>query len=1119
MPLLQLTFLGAPQVRLDERTLSIGRSRALALLTYLAVTARPHRRDSLVALLWPEYPPASARTNLRRDLSYLRSTIGPEWLHSDRQEASLNMTAGIEVDANKFRSLQKQVAHHNHEDKLLCPTCLSALEEMDTLYQDEFLSGFSLIDSPAFDDWLLLERETLRADLTTALRRLSEAHCAAGDLAAAIPVTQKWLALDVLNEVAVRALLQIYGQTGQQTAARRLFESTTHLLSTEIGTEPEVATQQLWAAIQSRKLAQPSSGLGEVAIVRRPEFENRRPTLPRTGTPFVGREAELDAVQRLLAEPHCQILTIIGPGGMGKTRLAVAVGEEANRNGQLAQGVCFVPLASVDQAEDIALAIATALDFSLEPGERTPEEQIQNYLAGKRLLLILDNFEQLLMGAMIVEALAAAAPALKIVVTSREKLGLQREQLFPIQGLEFPDWETPDDAVRYAAVQLFLQSAMRVRPDFQLRHDGLKYLSRIGRLVQGMPLALELAAAWVDLLSLEEIAAEIQASLDFLSTTRRDVPARHRSMRAVFISSWQTLPQDEQALFAMLTYFRGGFTREAATVVTGITLAQLSRLASKSLIRFDPDHQKYDIHELLRQFGEEQIGDNLAAVRFKHSQYYCQWLASLANALTGREQHQASRQVLANIDNVALAWQVAVAEKQADWLQHALRSLLVVAELAGFQEPVRRWFMWAIERWRSEEGPPNRRLYASLMAHHALLTIWIFRHDHVADFVSTSLNILTALAAEDHEVNLELALAYFCQGLSLEGSRDHRDETAFRQAFAYLDGSEDRWLKARVLHDLGRTIAVGQGLNAGEPYLQAAWREFREIGDEFGESVWLSRVAYNRVSSGNIGEGVGLSRRSVALMEGKGRPGLMAYLYMQFSLILIWNGELQASVNWGSKALEKFELLGDPGRIAIGHGRYATALFHAGEIAAAASHATQAMALGKTADVTAAVGLGLELKAEIAFLHHEYEKALQLVSDAMSIYDEIGLPQFQLRLMSLRGRILYAQGDLAEAQNHLYTALGQGLERVDVGLLLSSLAGIAYVLFDHGEQIRAFEISGLLNRYSVMQKSFKYKTQHERVALLEARFPDIAPAALARGRQQDIWILAAELLAEFTDSS
>jgi non-specific serine/threonine protein kinase len=315
--------------------------------------------------------------------------------------------------------------------------------------------------------------------------------------------------------------------------------------------------------------------------------------LPVQATPFVGREHELAELSKLLSNPAVRLVTILAPGGMGKTRLALAAAEQwlnstsvgANRRfapttlSLFANGVYFVALAPLTSPDFMVSTIAEAVGFQFYPGGE-PQQQLLDFFREKHLLLIMDNFEHVLDGAAIVGDILAYALGVKIIATSRERLNLGGETPFALSGMDFPDWETPQDALDYAAVKLFVQSAKRAQPGFELRDADLTYLARICRLVAGMPLAIVLAAAWVELLSLREIAVEIDKSLDFLATERRDIPERQRSIQGVLEYAWNRLSAAERSAFMKLSAFRGGFTREAAEQVAGANLRVLMALVN-----------------------------------------------------------------------------------------------------------------------------------------------------------------------------------------------------------------------------------------------------------------------------------------------------------------------------------------------------------------------------------------------------------------------------------------------------------------------------------------------------------------------------------------------------------
>src|SRR5512135_1608227 len=350
---------------------------------------------------------------------------------------------------------------------------------------------------------------------------------------------------------------------------------------------------------------------------------NNLPVLP---TPLIGRQREVEELRQLLRDPHCRLLTLVGPGGIGKTRLAIETASHVQA--AFAEGVYFVPLAPVNSTRLIVPVTADALGFAFQSASSAePKTQLFNYLKEKQALLVVDNLEHLLAepGIEVFAEILARAPHVKLLTTSRESLGLQDEWIFEVQGLPIPDTRYVEGSAQNTSVELFLQRARRAHVGFHATPEDYPAIVRICQLMDGMPLGIELAAAWVRTLSCGEVAQEIERGLDFLSVSTRDLPARHRSMRAVLDHSWKLLTEEEKQALARLSVFRGGFRREAAEQVAEATLVVLSTLVTKSLIRRGGDG-RYDLHELIRQFAADHFAerseDEQTAIQACHGSYY-----------------------------------------------------------------------------------------------------------------------------------------------------------------------------------------------------------------------------------------------------------------------------------------------------------------------------------------------------------------------------------------------------------------------------------------------------------------------------------------------------------------
>ena len=376
--------------------------------------------------------------------------------------------------------------------------------------------------------------------------------------------------------------------------------------------------------------------------------------LPAPRTSFVGRTSELDEIDRLLEDPDCRLLTLVGPGGAGKTRLALEAA--ARRIERYPHGVHFVPLVSVASPEFLPTAVAESIQFAPDGarGGFSAQEQLFDYLGERSTLLVLDNFEHLVEGADLLGEIIERAPKVELLTTSRERLNVQSEWVLDVHGLGLAENGNGGSG----ALRLFVERATKAEPGFSLDDDERVEALRICRLVEGLPLGIELAASWVSVLSCAEIGDEIEQNIDFLATSTRDVPERHRSLRAAFDQSWRLLSVEQQDVLARLSVLRGDYGREAAASVAGADLRLLSDLVSKSLVRRS-DFGRYEVHELLRQYSAEKLAaespDALSTTRERHARHYLGLLAERRAALVGKGVVGARDELRRELDNLRFA--------------------------------------------------------------------------------------------------------------------------------------------------------------------------------------------------------------------------------------------------------------------------------------------------------------------------------------------------------------------------------------------------------------------------------------------------------------------------------
>ena len=405
--------------------------------------------------------------------------------------------------------------------------------------------------------------------------------------------------------------------------------------------------------------------------------------LPEQMTELIGRGAELTEIKRMLAVSR--LVTVLAPGGTGKTRLAIQAG--ADLGGDFSDGVFFIALADISTSGDILQTAAEAVGVALSSGE-DPLAQLLAYLKPRRQLLIFDNFEHVSDGALIVSDILRSAPDISVIATSRSRLNLTGESILPLTGLKTA-WTTPEEAHQTSSVRLFLDAAHRVRPDLTPTSEDLDAIAEIVRLTDGLPLGILLAAAWVDMLSIPEIAREITQSLDFLETDAADAPDRHRSIRAVFDYTWGLLDPDERRAFASLSVFRGGFTRDAASSIAGASLRDLANLAGKSLISADPDSGRYSVHELLRQYAQEELEnlpDRHEDIIRRHADYFGVLAREAFEAFARGEQRSALRALEGDIDNLRPAFRHHVAGGNGGGICTMVGGLYILHEVHGWYQ-------------------------------------------------------------------------------------------------------------------------------------------------------------------------------------------------------------------------------------------------------------------------------------------------------------------------------------------------------------------------------------------------------------------------------------------------
>jgi predicted ATPase/DNA-binding SARP family transcriptional activator len=1154
MAKLELFLLGPPRLVRDGAPLRFDTRKIMALVAYLAVSGLESRdarfsRESLLALLWPDLEPTRARAVLRRNLSLLRSALEGEWLVVEGQMIGTDPDAGFWLDVDQFTRLVRVWETHDHPPEQSCPECLEAQAEAVALYQGDFLQGFSLRDSVAYDEWQFFQAEGLRQQLALALERLVMGYSARGDWESALDYARRWLALDQLHEPAHRQLMLLYAQTGQRSAALRQYRECVRILDEELGLAPSEETTSLYEQIRTAPAASAAGALGLDEGVELPvRAAVPHHNLPAQTTPFIGRKEELAEIGARLQDPACRLLTLLGPGGIGKTRLAIQSAEvllEA-RPTPFEHGVFFVPLASLPAAEGVVPAVAEALGFSFrateEGSERaTPRQQLLDYLQSKQLLLVMDNYEHLLVdgaswsdgdgrdSTRFVTDLLSTAPGVKVVVTSRVGLKVQGEHLYPLKGLPVPDPVLPIPAgdwqsLRgYCAVELFIQGGQRVRPDLELGSQELGHIADICRLVQGMPLGILLAAAWVEMLTPEEIAAEIQQSLDFLETDLRDVPLRQRSIRAVFDHSWRLLDEREREVFQALSVFRGSFTREAAREVVGASLRDLMSLINKSLLHPSLPG-RYQLHELLRQYGAERLGfvaDRGNAVRDRHCAHYSSALERWAADLKGARQREALDEMDLEIENGRAAWHWAVERR-------------LVARLAQGAEGIWLYYSWRLRHQEGEaafeaavgalDGTKSleaQRLRAMCLILWSNFHLEQGRKHKTLRTARRGMALLRDLEAAGHDVRREMALAQFHEARINRYFRPDPLEAQenYRQSAALYEALGDRWGLARALGYLGWTAEQLGHFGEAQELCEKSLAIRQELGDQRGMADAMMNLGIIAWVQGRLNEAQRLLQKSLGVFRILDDWVRVAQTVKSLGEVLVRRGQFEEGLAVVESSIDIYDDLGFRYGVRGLLPFLAEAKLHIGRYGEARADARQGASYSDRYKHLWGVGFANFVQGLAVLAQGAHGEAQALFQGAVAAFD--GVRQRENRGWALGPLGLAAReaGDMPLARQCVAEALQIG---VDLEVFMPAMYGLpvaALLLADQGALERAVEVYACASRYEFVSKSRWFEDMIGRqIRTVAASLPlEAIEAAQDRGRAQDWYAMAAELLTEISD--
>jgi predicted ATPase/DNA-binding SARP family transcriptional activator len=912
-PTLRIRTLGGLSIALDDAPLPADvRAKALALLCYLAVTGRPQPREALLGLLWEGMDEAEAQANLRQLLAQLRRHVDP-WLVVSRADIAFDRTQPHWLDVEHI-----------------------AEETLGTMsHQGVFLLGFSVRNAPAFEEWVTGQRARFGEVIAQTLHRMAIRHSLAGDDAAAIQALNQLMAIDPWHEEAHREKMLLLSRAGKYSAALAQYAACKVMLQRELGSAPTRET-----AILAERITR---------------AQNRRAApLPGYGTEFVGRVAELNDLTRRLSRGSTRLATLLAPGGMGKTRLAI----EAARLLQtwFMEGVWFIPLREAQNDAQVFPRMLQSL--GLGP-ERAPLEALIDYARDKHLLLVLDNAEHALSIGPDLARLLSAAPDLRLLVTSREPLRISWEELVPLAGLA----RSIDPNTIGDAEQLLLAGTRRQHPDQTAPTQDLAAARRISELVEGVPLALELAASMAARATLPRIAEILEQDLRGLTSTMRDAAEQHASLRAVFDQSWALLGEEERLSARRLSVFEGEFGTDAALAVGGVPESMLWALAGRSFLRAagaSGEDQRFAMHAVLRAFAREALhaAGESDALADRHAEYFCEAIGQDCDALVGARQQTTVAGYLRDDVNLAQAW---------DWAVHREHSRLLERMLPGvdrYSQALSRAAQW-LPRYEAAlaSADPDGKLAHLLLAYVAAnlrltgdyvgarekaqrAVAWFGAHDHPAELAHARLVLGNA-----HLVQGQMAEARACYAAALAADDGFVIDCAITNlALAEMRMGEHASAEARIRPQIARARAQGDVLSeaiatlnlavclnyAGnmaecELRLRDAEQLFGRTGDRIGQAMTTGNIGDLLIDRGQFDDAAPFFTRALEIYRDVGHRHKIANMLGKLGRVALLRGNLDEADQLLSECQAIALALGANDLIATHQQTMADALFQRGD--------------------------------------------------------------------------------------------------------------------------------------------------------------------------------------------
>lgn len=1028
----RLHLLGPPRLEQADQSHLLPLDRPASLGYYLLLRNDWVRRSELAYLYSPQADETLAFANLRK-LVYRLKQQG--W------------AAALEAEPTRLR--------------LLLPTDVqvfrAALEHQDwtealRLYNGPLLQGLAFPELSGYEAWLELERQDLARSWRWAVLEQVRSLEAQGDWATAQRWLEQLLRQQPLEEDAVQALMRVLQASGHGGQALETFERFRQHLKAELDLEPLESTRALADSLRNAPTATTPN------------------QLPTPSSRFIGRRRELTALLRQLNNPDCRLLSIVGLGGMGKTRLALEAAHQLSPS--MANGAGWVALAGLSQPQQLVSSIAGAIGLNFS-GPLDPQTQLTNYLRPKEILLVLDNFEHLLEAGLLLEELLQAAPKLKLLVTSRSALELSSEWLFDLEGLPYPPPNTPQDLDGFDAVRLFISRAERLWQHFVLTPTTLEAIAELCRRVEGMPLALELAATWVRGISVSELLEQLSQSLATLQSHHSDWPERHRNLQAILEYTWQQLSPLEQHTLARLSVFRGGFTLEAAQSIAEAQLGLLMRLINQALLRRS-ESGRYDMHELVRQFAAQKLQELSLTPppQNPHAHFFAQLGQRLGPQVMQTGQPQSLQQLSHELPNLQAAWAYAFEQPLAEVWPGVALALSAVWEVQGRYPEAQAAFEQA--SWQS--WLPTADLgWAQQQNGHFLR-----RLGRLQEALAALQQSLEGLPPPKRTpALLDLAQVHMALGDYPNAASDLQQAQTLLENWPTPAWQGELW---QALGDLAKR--QGQPLEA-----KALYQRHLDLAQQQGlvraQVEALGALADIEGHLGHFDQALSWLRQSQPFWQNLGDRHRLAESWLTMGNVLYDQGHYDQAEQAYQEALALYRQTGNRLRVSAALNNLGGVAFARGNLNAMKQYIQESLAVRRELGDKAGIARGLSNLAMVAHEQKDYPEAIQLHLQSLEIKRELSDQEGMATAYKGLGLAAYDMADYPAALTYFRRSVHTAWQANAPVRTLDALEGLAGWLQGQGHWQQAALYLGLIKQHPACS--------HWVVQLVEERLQQLRP--------------------------